>query len=418
MTFVIDAYRIVSHLGGPIFAWYLNHRVKRGNEDPDRLGERWGWSKLERPTRKLLWFHGASVGESLSILPVLEDLLQRRADVHVLVTTGTVTSAKLMAERLPDRAIHQFLPMDRPATVRRFFDHWRPDLSVLVESEIWPNLVMAMPRPALALNARMSKRSFGRWSKLPATAAKLMGRFDLVLAQSESDAARWKALGAGKVRVVGNLKNTAPPLPADPAKLHELRQAVAGRVVWLAASTHAGEEPIIARVHDQVREVVPNLLTIIVPRHPERGPEVVEAVGPRTRGRRSVDPATLKGAQIHVADTLGELGLFYRVAHLAFIGGSLIRHGGQNPLEAARLGVPVLFGPHMFNFDDTVCRLTAAGCALQVSGEAELAAQVLALLTDDKRRQEMGKAGAALAAADKGILKASVDEIVSLIANR
>lgn len=376
-------YRIASHLLGPAISVYLNRRMARGKEDPARFSERMGVAGRDRPPGRLVWLHAASVGEALSLLPLVDRLLAR--DLRVLMTTGTVTSAKLMAERLPPAAIHQFVPVDRPAWVRRFLDHWRPDLVLWSESDFWPNIlaqVKARGIPLILVQGRVSAKSLAGWQRARDFIATLLGHFDLCLGQTPGDAERLSQLGGRDCRCLGNLKQSVPPLPCEAAELDDLRRMVADRPLWLAASTHAGEERIVARVHAHLVQRFPGLLTVIAPRHPHRGVEVqseLKAMGV-TCHLRSAGEVPADG--IYVADTMGELGLFYRLAPIVFMGKSLSVEGGQNPFEPARLGAAVLFGPRMSNFPDMVLSMLESGAGEMVVDEDDLARAVAALLAD------------------------------------
>lgn len=407
-------YRAGTELLGPAIELWLKRRLARGKEDPARLKERLGQPGRPRPPGRLVWLHAASVGEALSVLPLIERLLAERAGLSALLTTGTVTSARLMAERLPPRAFHQFAPVDRPSAVRRFLDHWRPDLALWVESELWPNLVTETAKrgaPMALINARLSERAFRRWRRFGWMIRPMLQAFTLALAQSEADAERLRALGARDVRCLGNLKDAAPPLAADPGKLAELAAAFGDRPRWLAASTHPGEEAIAAEAHRALKPRLPGLLTVIAPRHPERGPEIADALGLSVGRRAAGEPP---GADAYLADTLGELGLFYRLCPIVFVGGSLVPHGGQNPLEPARLGAAVLFGPHMRNFAEAEARLAAAG-ALRVADGPALAEAVGRLLADPMEAQRRGAALAAATAQDKAVLEAVLAALAPLI---
>jgi 3-deoxy-D-manno-octulosonic-acid transferase len=321
----------------------------------------------------------------------------------VLVTSGTVTSQHLLAERLPAGALRQFVPVDRLDTVAAFLGHWRPDLAVWIESELWPNLVLAMRargRPMLLVNARLSARSHRRWRLLPGAARTLLGAFDAVLAQSEADGERLRHLGANRLTITGNLKWAAPALPCDAAELAQMAALLGHRPVWLAASTHPGEEALLAQAHARLRQDLPQALAIIVPRHPQRGPQVaalLQGLGHHV-ARRSAAQSPAADRSFYVADTLGELGLFYRLAAVSFVGGSLVQHGGQNPLEPARLGRPVLFGPHTQNFAEPVSRLLSTGAACRVEDAGTLAQRLRELLSSPAARQRMATAGLAVTA--------------------
>ncbi|MFM7423380.1 MAG: 3-deoxy-D-manno-octulosonic acid transferase [Alphaproteobacteria bacterium] len=401
------AWALLASLLAPFLPFYLRRRVAKGKEIAERLPERQGHAAA-RPPGRLVWCHAASNGETLSLLPVLEALAKQDPALSFLVTTGTVTSARLLEQRLSpalaSRTQHRFLPLDVPRWVARFLEGWRPDLAVIVESELWPNMLAAAEAarvPLALVNARMSARSAKTWGWAPGFARALLGRFGLILAQTEADAARFSALAGREVPCWGNLKYAAPPLPADPAELARLSAAWAGRPVWLAASTHPGEDEIILAAHRLLAPAHPGLLTVIVPRHPPRGPDIVGLAGDLPVARRGAGQEAGAEVAVYVADTLGELGLFYRLARVALIGGSLVPHGGQNPLEAARLGCPIITGPHHFNFSEIIARLSAAHGLIETpdgSGAAEaLAAHVARLLADPAAGQAMAGAAAALA---------------------
>ncbi len=382
------AWRIAATLAVPLLRWNLRRRLRQGKEEARRLPEREGHGAA-RPEGPLLWLHAASVGETLAILPLIEALLAREPALHLLVTTGTVTSAQLLPQRLPAataaRVIHRYVPLDVPAWADRFLEGWRPDVACFVESELWPNLLGACAArgiPTALLNARISARSFRRWHRFGRPLIRgLLGRFALIVPRSAEDAARLAALGAPHLAPAGDLKLAADPLPADPAKLAELRAAIGSRPVLLAASTHPGEDELVLAAAQALAPRFPELLTILVPRHPERGP----AIAALAAAPRRAEGALPGPGPAYVADTMGELGLFYRLATIALIGGSLVPHGGQNPLEAARLGCPVLLGPHMANFTEATAALLGAGAARQLPDADMLAAAVADMLTHPER---------------------------------
>lgn len=387
------AMRVFGPITGPAV---LRWRLKRGKEMANRIGERRGRATRMRPEGLLVWVHAASVGELMSVLPLVEAITER--GFAVLVTTGTVTSAQVAARRLPPDAIHQFVPLDVPGFIKRFFNHWRPDIAIFAESELWPNLMGETARrevPLIIANARLSERSFRRWSRARRIIGALLERADLCLAQSDEDARRLAALGAPRVQTTGNLKFDVPPPPASPEMLARIRRQIAGRPVFLAASTHEGEEEIIARVHREVRKRVRNVLTVMVPRHPDRASGVLamlEADGFAV-SLRSRHADALRGADMHLVDTIGELGLFYRIADVAFIGGSLVlERGGQNPIEPGKLGVPILHGPHVANFRQVYAALDDAGGALRVDDEETFGIAVAGLLSDPQERETMRRA--------------------------
>jgi 3-deoxy-D-manno-octulosonic-acid transferase len=416
----LTLYRGASVVLSPAIEIFLKKRIARGKEDAHRLAERRGIASLPRPSGRLVWIHAASVGESLSSLPLIDGLLGEWPDISVLVTTGTVTSAELMTRRLPERAFHQYVPIDRPGDVRRFLSYWRPDLALWMESELWPNLVTetaARGVPMVLVNGRMSERSFERWRRWRGTIGHLLGLFRLVMGQSAEAAERLAALGARDVVMLGNLKAAADPLPDLPEERAALERAVGRRPLWLAASTHRGEEIAVGEAHARLAETDRDVLTILAPRHPERGAEVAAAL--KERGlkvaQRSAGELPGPDTEIYLADTLGELGLFYRLSRIAFIGGSLIPHGGQNPMEAARLGSIVLHGPNMQNFPEACAALASAGASIEVAGSDGLAREVASLWQDPERLESMGRAATKAGVAEAGVVEAVVERLRPLL---
>ena len=392
LTPLLRAYQLLSTLATPLAPTLLARRLKRGKEDPARLDERYGASRIDRPRGPLVWVHGASVGELLAVGPLVERI--RSKDFAVLCTSGTVSSAQVAEQRFPKTVIHQFVPIDAPRFVERFFDHWKPDLALFVESDLWPNLIIAAKErniPLILVNGRVSERSFNRWRIVPSTIGSLLRRFDLCLAQSAGHAARYRDLGAPRITTTGNLKLDVPEPPANAAALAALRAAVGDRPTIAAASTHAGEESALIEAHRRLRNTFPRLLTIIVPRHPDRGPGIVEianAAGLSTT-LRSRDAQPDRDDDIYVVDTMGELGLVYRVAPIVFVGGSLASHGGQNPIEPIKLGAAILHGPHVWNFGEIYAALDAAHGADLVADVGKLAVRLGALLKDTGQRDAL-----------------------------
>jgi 3-deoxy-D-manno-octulosonic-acid transferase len=374
----LAAYRLATALAEPLAEPLLRARARRGKEDPARLGERLGHASLPRPPGALVWLHGVSVGEGLSLLPLAEALAKARPGVGLLVTSGTRTSAEVLAQRLPPGAIHQYAPVDGPRAVGRFLDHWRPDLAVFVESELWPNLLLETrargARTAL-LSAKLSDRSLRNWRRTPGAAQALLGGYDLLLAQDNRAAERLVLLGVC-ADGVADLKFGADPLPVDEARWAALRSQIGDRPVILAASTHAGEDAVVLdRFQAAARPKGVCPLLVIVPRHPERGPAIAALArgGGLTTSLQSAGEA-VDGVQVHVADVLGELGLWYRLAHLAIVGGSLCDGlAGHNPLEPARLNCPFVSGRHVANWATTYGELEKAHATECVDAEAALA---------------------------------------------
>jgi 3-deoxy-D-manno-octulosonic-acid transferase len=385
------ATRVLAPLAGPLLSWRLN----RGKEDALRLDERRGVAGRARPRGPLVWLHGASVGESLSLLPLVEKVTQ--AGLPAMVTTGTTTSARLLEKRLPAGAWHQYTPLDSPTFMRRFFEHWRPDLGLVAESEIWPNMIVEGRRVGMSIamvNARMSRRSFERWGHARGFIGALLGRIDLCLAQSDADAERLVALGAQDARVTGNLKYDASAPPADVNELASLTGLTSGRQIWIAASTHAGEERLAAEAHKRLAAVFPDALTLIAPRHPARGAEIaaqLREMGLRC-ALRSLGERPGREVDIYICDTMGELGLFYRLAGVVMLGKSIAGEGGQNPIEPAKLACAILHGPNVSNFADVYALLDDAGGALVTADAAELADALRGLFADPARLRGMARA--------------------------
>jgi 3-deoxy-D-manno-octulosonic-acid transferase len=412
--FGLRLYRLFSRAAGPIAELALQRRLKAGKEDPKRISERRGVPGRPRPDGSLIWIHGASVGESLSVLPLVSRLRSVRPDLRFLVTTGTTTSARLMEERLPEGALHQYIPLDHPRFVKAFLDHWRPQAALFVESEFWPNLILTARErvPFMALiNGRVSPKSFEEWSRKPQSIRFVLSAFDVLMAQDLQNAERLKALSGRDVLCFGNLKNAAPPLPVVSGEIEALKREIGDRPIWLAASTHPGEDEAVFSAHKTLKASFPTVLTIVAPRHPERGEEVrafAEATGLVARRRslkQAIDPAT----DIYIADTLGELGVFYRLSDVSFVGGGLTPKGGHNPLEPARLGGAILHGPYTFNFVETYADMRAGGGAALVRNDRELATAVRRLLSDEKTRLTMAGAAqrAAQASAEKVLVQIS-----------
>ena len=380
----------------PLAPALIKRRLKQGKEDPARVGERRGLSQDVRPHGPLVWIHGASVGEVLAAAALIERL--RDLNLRILLTSGTVTSAAVVAKRFPPDVIHQYVPYDSPRYVARFLDHWKPSLALFIESDLWPNLILAGAArrvPMVLINGRMSPRSFPRWRRMYGTISALLSRFDICLAQSKTDAERFSALGGRDVVTTGNLKLDVPAPPADPAKLERLMAMTRGRPIIVAASTHPGEDEMLVAAHRSLLSFFPQLLTVIVPRHPDRGSSIaglITASGltPALRSREELPAAT---TDIYVADTMGELGLFYRLSPIVFMGGSLIRHGGQNPIEAIKLGAAIIHGPNVFNFADVYAALDHSGGARQAETQETLVKQLGQLLADPALRDKMQQAG-------------------------
>lgn len=385
-------YTLLGILLFPLVRHWLHRRAVRGKENVARMPERFGYAATPRPVGKLVWLHAASVGEAQSIFTLARQLLQQHPELHLLITTGTVTSAQLVAQQLLPRTIHQFVPVDLYPVVRRFLQHWQPDLVLWVESEFWPQMVWQVQDrkiPALLINARISQKTTQNWQRFPRTIRSILATFSAIYAGSAEDAAHLKTLGAQYIIDAGNLKFDAAPLSVDQTALAQLTSMIGGRHVWVAASTHAGEETQIITVHQHLLQSFPQLLTIIVPRHAVRGDEIAELLQSQSIpfAQRSKQQPIAPETSIYLADTMGELGLFYALSDVIFIGGSLIAHGGHNPLEAAKLNCAILTGPYTHNFTAMMQQFIAAKAIRVVADANALEAELRLLLTDHVARQ-------------------------------
>lgn len=401
----------------------LNQRCRKGKEDPDRLGERMGVSGLKRPPGSLVWFHAASVGEAQSTLILIDAVRKQNKDLNILVTTGTVTSADLMRKRLPAGAMHQYYPFDHPQWVGRFLDHWQPDLAVWMESELWPNMLLALKDRGISaalVNARLSPKSFSRWRLAAEDAKTLLETFTVCLAQTQDDARFFRQLGARAVTVSDNLKYSAAPLPCDDGDLALLRSAIQNRPLWLYASTHAGEEDMACRLHSHLSKTIPGLLTIIAPRHPERRDDIVKicekyGIRPVLRGENKAVPCPQDG--LYIADTLGELGLFYRLAPLACIGRSFSNDGGggHNPIEAAQLGCAVLHGPNVQNLSRIYEDMNTSGASIGLKNEADFQSSLERILKDKNELEALRNKSSGFAQGRAEVLKTVMGALAPLL---
>lgn len=390
----LKAYRAGTSLLRPLAPLLLGVRERQGKEDARRRDERFGRANAARPEGSLVWVHAASVGETNAVLPLIHRLGSEHPELSFLLTTGTVTSAGLAQQRLPARALHQYIPLDTREYVRNFLNHWKPDLAIFTESEVWPNLILetgSRDIPLVLVNGRMSTRSYKRWRNNGGFSRPLFSSFDLVLAQNERLAERFHELGAPSVSAVGNLKIDSPPPPADPLQLQRLGEALNGRPVLVAASTHDGEEAIIADAHRRLSREINGFCSIIAPRHPERGTGIAEQLKAQglVTAQRSTGALPSARTDIYIADTIGELGTIYALSPVSFVGGSLIEHGGQNPIEAIRHGSAVLTGPHWQNFKDSYEALLRHHGVIEVRSADDIAAAVSRLLHNPGELERM-----------------------------
>lgn len=409
-SIALALYRWASVAVYPLIGPFLAIRAAKGKEDRTRRTERYGYASLPRPVGPLAWIHAASVGETLAVVPLLREL--RRRDINVLLTTGTVTSAEVARTRLSEDILHQYVPLDLKPAIKRFIRYWKPDVAISVESEIWPVTTLELHRrhvPQIIVNARISDRSFARWSNHPGLAEALFGKLGLVIAQSELDAERFRDLGAWPVTVTGNIKVDTEAPVCDPTLVERYRQQIGARKTWAAVSTFEGEERVAMMVHRALKAHT-GLLTIIVPRHPERGDDVEKMLLEKGMkvARRSRGDVVTDETDILLGDSIGEMGLYLRLTEVAFVGRSLTAEGGQNPLEAAMLGTAVLSGPHVENFRDAYQTLVKGGAARIIRDPEMLAKAVHFLNTNDLARHKMVDAGTECLQEMRGALAATI----------
>lgn len=408
-------YRAAAALAAPFAPLLLSRRVKQGKEDAARLGERFGRYQHPRPDGALIWIHAASVGESGVALQIIEAMSERDGSLSFLLSSGTRTSAALVERRANARTRHIYAPMDSAGAVKRFFTHWRPDLGVFVESELWPNLILGAERagvPLALVNARMSPSSLRRWTQWRAAGERLMAAFRYVSAADARTAHALSALRGSAVAAPGNLKLAAAAPPFDAAARTALAAEIGARPLWLAASTHAGEDEIVIAAHALIREAHANALLIIAPRHPERGGDVAALAGAAPR-RSRFEP--IANAPIYVADTLGEMGLLYSLAPIALVAGSLLPHlKGHNPIEPAKIGAAILTGPFVESFQEPFDALLAGGGARAVKTAQDIADAVTVLWAGADARGAQCAAARAYAAQGAQALEETLAALLAL----
>lgn len=391
----IRIYSAAADLMAPLAYPRVIAKLTRLGAPESRLRERRGEATEIRPDGSLLWCHAASVGESLSLLPLVKQMAKTRRDLNFLITSGTQTSAEILSNRLPARTQHQFVPLDSRRYMRRFLEHWRPDAAIFVESELWPNMLRetrGSGAPMALVNARISDRSIRNWKRLQTSARYLLNHFEMIHCQDNRTETHLRALGIDRAQRGVNLKALADPLPYDASALTSLQQEIGTRPVWLAASTHPGEDRIALEAHRAILKTHPDALLILVPRHPERAGAIEEQIiqaGLSTK-RRSTGQLPASGRAVYLADTLGEMGLWYTLCPLTVLFGSFTDVGGHNPYEPAQAGSFVVHGPHYANFAHAYQELDGSGAGEQVADAAEIASTLSTALSspemlEDKR---------------------------------
>lgn len=393
-TALFHLYKAVTALALPFAARRAINKLRDAGVDVDRAHERLGHATAQRRAGTLIWFHGASVGEAKSVLPLMARIARDHPDVTLLLTSGTATSAQAVAQRLPHGAVHQFAPLDGTGPVGRFLRHWRPDLCVLVESELWPTLLDACARraiPVALLNARLSDRSAQGWKRFPGTAAYVLRAIVMAHCQDGRSRNHLRDMGLEMAQQGANLKSmTGPPL-ISPDLVDAARAMLKGRPVWVAASTHRGEEEIVLDAHKSLVRDHPDLCLILVPRHPERAGEVLALI--RAAGlslaQRSTGGTPGDGAQVYLADTMGETDLWYSLSPIVFLGGSFADVGGHTPFEPAAAGTAILHGPLYANFAEAYAAFQLKDASVEVADGAALAAALATLLAHPDRAAQL-----------------------------
>jgi len=418
-TGLIRAYSGLTKLLAPMLPLWLKRRARKGKEDPERQGERFGIASMPRPKGQLFWMHGASVGEVTMLLPLIDKVLAEHPNAQILVTSGTTTSAELMAKRLPSRAFHQYIPLDTPKAVKAFLDHWKPDMAIWAESEIWPNLLLQTQThniPMALINARMSEKSVHGWMKRRKSAQSLFGCFDVILAGDDATANGLSNLLGREIQSIGNLKEAAPALPVNATDLSKLKGQIGDRLIWCAASTHKGEEEIILAAHKEVRAKHPNALLILALRHPERREEIFTLVGNTHMSIRSHKTDLHELSSVYLFDTIGEMGLAYSLAQITLVCGSLIEGlMGHNPLEPARFSNAVLTGQHISSFTDSNSSMIAFNAAERILSPTMIGRAVSELFSDPDTLAQKQRLAFDYAQSRNTVLDVLWDQLTSIL---
>lgn len=412
----IRLYAAAANLIAPIAYRRVKAKLRAHGTDPARFRERMGKPTAKRPDGTLIWFHAASVGESLSVLRLIAHMGEVNPGWHFLLTSGTATSAEIVGRRLPPRCIHQFAPLDARRAMRRFLGHWHPSAAIFVESELWPQMLQetcAADIPLALLNARISDRSARNWKRFPATSRHLMGHFNLIHTQDARTTAHLHDLGLRHAYTGQNLKSVSGPLPFDADDLARMKAAIGQRPLWVASSTHPGEDEVMIAAHKSLLADHPDLLLILVPRHPDRATAIAALIAAAglAAAQRSTGQELTADTAIYLADTLGETGLWYALSPITCLCGSFTPVGGHNPYEPAYAGSAVLHGPLFANFAQTYADFDTGGGARRVANAADLAEQLHGLLTDGDKLAVMQEKSRAFAAAQEDML----DEITETL---
>ncbi len=421
MGFLILLYRLFSILLFPFFTLYIFLRLAKKKEDKNRLQERFGIATKTPSQGRLFWIHAVSVGEANSAMILVSELLKFSPNISILFTTTTLTSAEIIAAKLPQfggRVIHQFLPLDSYFCVKNFLDYWRPRTVIFVESEIWPNFIFEARRRAITaflVNGRISEKTFKKWLLAKKIGFKIFDYFTAIFAQTKEDQERFSKISNQEILFYGNLKSQAESLAGNETELEKLKTQIGARKFWLAASTHKGEEEAVIAAHNNLKKDFPDLLTILVPRHPVRAEEIKNLFGPINFVQRSKNQSITNATEIYLADSLGELGIFYRLAPFAFIGGSLVEVGGHNPFEAIKLGCAVISGRAVFNFKEIYKNLEQKNACVMIDSAEQLAKNLKEFLNDKNQAEAMSSNAATIIENSDNIAKKIISKIDQIL---
>ena len=375
-SIILKIYFFVTKYFEFLFFLLLKYRLIKGKEHKKRFLERRGISSLSRPSSYLIWFNAASVGEAISIINLIEKLQKNNKKIIFLITTTTISSS-----------------FDTFSATKNFLDHWQPDLAIFVESEFWPRLIFEIKKRGIPLgliNARMEKKTFENWFKIKRTCRQILEKFDFVYAHDSLTAKRLLSLGITKKKLLGIIssKEQATPLTYNSEEYYKFKKLFKDRKIWIAASTHEGEDEIIINVQEKLHSIDKNFLLILIPRHPNRAKQLYRKKQSLSHiiKIRSKDQKINEKTSIYLADTLGELGLWYKLSKVVFLGGSLVRIGGHNPYEPCRFGNAIITGPYIYNFQKAFDQLNEAGAIIYVKSNEELVEKIKTLSNNDNAK--------------------------------
>ena len=368
-------------------------RLLQIKEDPLRFKEKLGFYSKKKLKGKLIWFHGASVGEILSVIPLIEKLEKNKQIKQILITSNTLSSSKILSRLKLKKTIHQFLPIDTDYNTNKFLSYWDPSIAIFIDSEIWPNMITNIKKKKISLmliNARITKKSFTKWNFFPSSAKKLFQNFDMCLSASLESKNYLKLLGAKKISYIGNLKFTQSEKTADELSSN-IKKFFLTRKIWCASSTHELEEKICANIHKKLKIKYKNLLTVIIPRHIHRTKKIIKEIKELNLkihlhdSRKKIDKET----DIYLVNSFGQTQSFFKACKTVFLGGSIIEHGGQNPLEAAKYGCQILHGPNVWNFKEIYNLLEVHGMSNKITTTKQLSLKVEQIFNSKKNSKKL-----------------------------